>query len=148
MVNSKLAKAIIIGFFVGIFLYGLTNIVRGQSSYQTATLGWDPPIVAVTSFHIYRGNVDCSAQGPLQPLLNADGTVASVSGNVYTFVDNRVPDVTSTFCWEVTAVDNAKPVGYQESVHSGRASKSFVSTQPTAPTPPPAPTNLRVLSVQ
>ncbi len=81
----------------------------------------------LAGYKFYRANQNCTAQGPLAPLI-LNGVPAQV-GKVTTFTDANLPPFDGTLCWEITAFDTAN----NESTRSNRVSKVLNTIPPVPP---------------
>lgn len=97
---------------------------------DNAALSWTANTEAdLAGYKIYRGQTPavCSATATLPPLL-VNGAPAQV-GLVNSFVDQNLPAIDGTLCWEISAVDSAA----NESGRSNRVSKVLNNFPPQAP---------------
>lgn len=85
----------------------------------------------LSGYRVYRGNLgpDCSAAGPLQPLMAGTPPAAVQVGKVTTYTDAALPPLDGTYCWELTAFDTSGNV----SGRSNRVSKAVNLVPPAAP---------------
>jgi len=141
--NQPLGTAIDLVGVLGatiIFLVTLLMLSVGIGHAQTGTtsltLTWDanPTTDQVVGYRIFRGTLDCAAQGPLQPLNDLFGSQVTVLSPSTTYKDNSVPAINGRYCYEITAYN----AGNLESGRSNRASIDLFIN------PPSAPQNLRV----
>lgn len=79
-------------------------------------LSWAPNTESdLGGYTIYRGAINCEAQGPLQPLTKVDKTAVS-------YRDETLPPTTTMACYRLTAYD----VAGNESPQTDQVSKSFL----------------------
>lgn len=99
----------------------------------TATITWTANTETdLVGYKLYRMLQACTATGPLQPLLGANGQPVIVTKPGTSYVDSTVPE--GNVCYEVTAFDTSN----NESGRSIRAGK-LVDT-----IPPAIPSNVKV----
>lgn len=79
-------------------------------------LSWNPNTETdLGGYTVYRGAINCDAQGPLQPLIKLDKGVTE-------YTDSTLPPTTTLVCYRLTASD----IAGNESLQSDQVSKSFL----------------------
>ncbi len=86
---------------------------------KSASLSWEANTEPdLKGYKVYRGLLNCAAQGPLEPLTDA--------GLVTTYTDATIPDAATEVCYRLTAYDKAG----NESAPSAQATKTFAAVPP------------------
>jgi hypothetical protein len=114
-----------------VMLFGVLSATFGHAEAATATLTWAEPAPDAThgspaEFDVYRSTDAVACAAVSTPLL--DPPLATLPATALTYVDNAVPNVNGTVCYEVQA-KNAGGVA-----RSNRVSKSTTVNPPFAPT--------------
>lgn len=87
---------------------------------NTTILTWNPNTEPdLKGYKVFRGYINCEAQGPLQPLVTL--------GKVTTYTDNTVPDTATVACYRLLAFDES----LNDSPLTDQVTKTFAIT----PTP-------------
>lgn len=88
-------------------------------------LSWSTnPETDLAGYTVYRGAINCDAQGPLQPLIKLDKGTTS-------YTDATLPSTTTMACYRLTASD----IAGNESLQSDQVSKSFPPSFPGMKSP-------------
>lgn len=108
---------------------GLLMLLASPVLAADATLTWNANTESdLAGYKLFRGQINCSAAGPLQPLVK-NGSDVQV-GKVTTYFDAGLPAIDGTICYEIKAYDTAGNV----SPASNRVSKALNAIPPVAPT--------------
>lgn len=111
-------------------LFMTAGVGHAQTGTTSLKLQWDKGTETdLEAYKIFRGTLDCTAQGPLQPLLDTFGSPVTVPATLNTYTDNSVPLIDGSVCYEITVYDTAK----NESGRSNRATKVLNLNPPLAP---------------
>lgn len=88
-------------------------------------LSWNPNTEPdLGGYTVYRGAINCEAQGPLQPLIKLDKGATE-------YTDATLPSTTTMACYRLTASD----LSGNESLQSDQVSKSFPPQSPGMKSP-------------
>ena len=121
-------KFILVGFISAYLALSALPVYAGSVS---ANLQWDANVEQdLAGYKVYRGQINCNQQGPLQPLTDLFGTQITVAAPATKYTDNSVPAVDGDVCYEITAYDT----GGLQSGHSNRATKYINVNPPNVPT--------------